>query len=184
MAGSRFSAYARRASRGRHARRAGASLDGVMGNWGDSVVTRREAERQLERAGERALDLYTNDAMAHGVLESLLVEAVGIGLTPQPSPRTAWLDLPPEWEADFQNASLRAWEEWGLDCRNWCDAARRLDFPLQDVSRRLNISSCSAGVSGAPLRRMVFSNSSVSPAGGGCREATAAARIFVRNVND
>ncbi|MFW5487645.1 MAG: phage portal protein [Desulfovibrio sp.] len=121
-------APSRRASRAKHARRSSASLQGALSNWTNSVVSRREAERQIERASERALDLYHNDAMAHGVLESLVVEAVGIGLTPQPAPRTDWVGRSPEWEAEFQSAASRCWEEWGLDCRHWCDATRRLNI--------------------------------------------------------
>ncbi len=124
----RQQAYARRLGRGRHARRTGASLEGAMATWINSTVSQREVERQIERSSERALDLYHNDAMAHGVLESLLVEAVGIGLSPQPSPKTDWLGMDGEWEAEFQSAALRAWEEQGLDCRHWCDAQRRLDY--------------------------------------------------------
>lgn len=119
--------YLRR-NRGRHARRQSASREGALSTWNDSIISRREADRQLELSSERALDLYHNDSMAHGVLESLLVEAVGIGLTPQPSPKTDWLGLSPEWEIDFQSAALRIWESWGLDCRHWCDATRRLNF--------------------------------------------------------
>jgi len=127
--------YMRKKNRGRHARRNSASRDGALATWNNSIVSRREADRQIEISSERALDLYHNDCMAHGVLESLLVEAVGIGLTPQPSPKTEWLGLSPEWETDFQMAALRIWEKWGLDCRHWCDATRRLNFyGLQGLS--------------------------------------------------
>lgn len=118
----------RRASRAKHARRHSASLQGALSNWTNSIVSRREAERQIERSAERALDLYHNDAMTHGVLESLVVESVGIGLTPQPGPRADWLGLTAEWEVEFQTAASRCWEEWGLDCRHWCDATRRLNI--------------------------------------------------------
>ncbi|WP_018124955.1 phage portal protein [Desulfovibrio oxyclinae] len=127
--------HSRRVGRGRHANRNSASLQGAMSSWLRSVVSRREADTQLERSAERALDLYHNDAMAHGVLESLLVEAVGIGLTPQPAPKTEWMGRDAQWEADFQAAALRVWEEWGLDCRHWCDATRRQNYyGLQGLS--------------------------------------------------
>ncbi|MEF2145135.1 MAG: phage portal protein [Desulfovibrionaceae bacterium] len=125
----------RRPWRGRHARRESASLRGPLANWNNSIISRGETDRQLERSAERALDLYTNDAMAHGVLETMLVEAVGIGHTPQPSPKTSWLDLDVEWEDKFQDASRSAWETWGLDCRNWCDAMSRLNiYGLQGLA--------------------------------------------------
>lgn len=121
-------AFPRRQTKARRARRVGASLEGSMASWTNSIVSGREAERQHERSSERSLDLYHNDAMAHGVLESLLVEAVGIGLTPQPSPKTEWLGFDDEWETEFQIAALRVWEEQSLDCRHWCDATRRLNY--------------------------------------------------------
>ncbi|MBI9079181.1 MAG: phage portal protein [Pseudodesulfovibrio sp.] len=124
----RSAAYARRLGRGKRARRTGASMEGSLASWVNSTVSQREAERQVERTGERVLDLYHNDAMSHGVIESLLVEAVGIGLTPQPSPKSDWLGQDAGWESEFQAAALRAWEEHGLDCRHWCDAQRRLDY--------------------------------------------------------
>lgn len=123
-------AYGRAVSRyrGRHARRHGASVQGQLANWTNSLVTRAQAERDMALTADRALDLYTNDAMAHGVLETLLVEAVGIGLTPQPTPGSDWLGKTPEWEDEFRTAALRIWEAWGLDCRNFCDAGGRLDY--------------------------------------------------------
>lgn len=114
--------------RGRRARRSGASTQGVLSTWTNSTVSQREAERQLERTGERSLDLYHNDAMAHGVMESLLVGAIGIGLTPQPSPKADWIGMDDEADALFQAQAARVWEEHGLDCRHWCDAQRRLDY--------------------------------------------------------
>ncbi|XPV75513.1 MAG: phage portal protein [Desulfovibrio sp.] len=125
---SRHTAYAHRMSRGRRARRHGASLEGPLASWTNSIVSSREAERQQERAGERALDLYHNDAMGHGVMESLLVETVGIGLTPTPSPKSEWLGFDTEWESKYHAAALRIWEEHGLDCRRFFDASRMLDY--------------------------------------------------------
>lgn len=113
--------------RGRHVRRNGASMTGQFAGWPSSAISRREAERQLDRSAERAQDLYTNDAMAHGVLESLLVEAVGIGHTPQPAPRP-WLDLSEDQFEEFTAAAIQIWEQWGCDCRRWCDATKRLDY--------------------------------------------------------
>jgi capsid protein len=103
-------------------------MAGAMASWTRSIVGQGEAERQVERVSERALDLYQNDAMAHGVLESLLVETVGIGLTPLPSPKGEWLGFDDEWESSYQSAAMRIWEEHGLDCRHFCDAQRRLDY--------------------------------------------------------
>ncbi|UIJ38546.1 phage portal protein [Desulfobaculum bizertense] len=120
--------HSRARGRGRSVRRTGASVSGTMGNWVSSLVSAMCAEREKRRVADRALDLYTNDAMAHGVMESLVVEAVGIGQTPCFSPRLDLLGRSPEWGEDYQRQALTLFERWGLDCRKWCDAQRRSTF--------------------------------------------------------
>ncbi|NJB66448.1 capsid protein [Desulfobaculum xiamenense] len=114
--------------RGRHAVRHGAARTGTMSNWTNSIVTRRLAEMQRRQVEDRALDLYTNDAMAHGLLEGLTAEGVGIGLTPQLAPDAEWLGLSDAWRHEFQRAGAKLFERWGMDCRFFCDAQRRLNF--------------------------------------------------------
>lgn len=117
-----------RMSRGRRAKRSGAALTGTLGNWRNHTVSSGQAERQIERVSERALDLYTNDAMGHGVMESLLVESIGTGQTPQPSPMAEWIGMDETWAEQFQADALRCYAYWGLDFRNWCDAGRRMNI--------------------------------------------------------
>lgn len=124
----------RRPALGRTAHRAGASVQGHLSTWTRSIVDQRVAEMEKRRISDRALDLYTNDAMGHGLLESLIVEVVGIGLTPQFDPDHEALGLTQPWADEYAAALSRLWSRFGLDCRNWCDAQRRLDiYGLQQL---------------------------------------------------
>lgn len=117
-----------RRNAGRFPRRSGAATTGQLGNWINSVVGQFVAEAEKRRISDRALDLYTNDAMAHGIIETMTAEAVGIGLTPQMAPDAEWLGLSAEWAVEYQRAADKLFERWGLDFRCFCDAQRRLDF--------------------------------------------------------
>lgn len=126
--------FVRRKIYGRSARRDGASVQGQLSTWVNSIVNQAVAERSKALSANRALDLYTNDAMAHGLLESLIVETVGIGLTPQFAPDHETLGLSADWSAHYSTHLSRIWANWALDCRNWCDAQRRLDiYGLQQL---------------------------------------------------
>lgn len=126
--------FVRRPTQGRNPRREGASIQGHLSTWLESTVNQTVAESDKRRVSNRALDLYTNDAMGHGLLESLIVEAVGIGLTPQFEPDHAALGLSQDWAEVTAATMNRAWGRWGLDCRNWCDAQRRLNvYGLQQL---------------------------------------------------
>jgi capsid protein len=120
---------------GRQVRREGASAQGHLTSWTDALVNQIMAEREKHRVSNRALDLYTNDAMAHGLLESLVVEAVGIGVTPHPSPDFEALGRDRKWADTYRRQALRGWNRWGLDCRNFCDATSRLNiYGLQQLA--------------------------------------------------
>lgn len=120
---------------GRTPRRDGASVQGHLSTWVESIVTQTMAETAKLKSSNRALDLYTNDAMGHGLLESLIVETVGIGLTPQFAPDHEALGLTAEWSDAFAAQLSRLWNNWGLDCRKYCDAQRRLDiYGLQQLA--------------------------------------------------
>lgn len=115
-------------SRGRHANRTSAGSQGTLSSWTHSLVSQLQSERQRRRVADRALDLYTNDAMAHGLLESLVVEGIGTGMTPSFTPQAAWLGRDEAWAADYASRAQRVFESWGLDFRCWADAMRRLNF--------------------------------------------------------
>lgn len=126
--------YARTKRYGVTPTRSGASTTGQMASWVNSVISQTLAEREKARVSERAVDLYTNDAMAHGLLESLIVEAVGVGLSPQFAPDHDALGQSQDWGIAMATAQERLWNSWGLDCRNHCDAQRRLNiYLLQQV---------------------------------------------------
>lgn len=115
-------------SRGRHAFRAAASKAGPLSGWTQSLVDRHLAERQRKDVSNRGLDLYTNDSVAHGVLEALVVETIGTGITASPSTRHERVGRDADWGDQYKGAAFRCWEEHGLDFRNFCDATRRLNL--------------------------------------------------------
>ncbi len=112
----------------RHAPRAGGKLVGTLTNWVQATVTRSMAERDKLRTADRALDLYTNEGMAHGLLESLVVEGVGVGFTPQPMPDFETLGFDRDWSGGFVRQALTLFSRWALDPRLYCDAQRRQNF--------------------------------------------------------
>lgn len=130
MSSRRIHRIPRRAQRnaGRYPRRAGAAVTGKLGTWINSIVGQCISESEKRRIADRALDLYTNDAMAHGILESMTAEAVGIGLSPQLTPDAEWLGLSQDWSLEFQRKGEKLFERWGRDFRCFCDSQRRLNF--------------------------------------------------------
>lgn len=121
-------AFSRSRSYGRTVRRSGASLDGTLSNWVNRMISSRTGEREKDMLSGRALDLYTNDALGHALLEGALIETVGIGLSPIFTPRHVWLGRSQEWATEFESAARRIWSTWGLGVHLWADAQRRLNF--------------------------------------------------------
>ena len=122
-------------SRGRHVVRSAASKAGPLSGWQHSIVSRAVAERQRLEVSNRALDLYTNDAVAHGVLEALVVETIGTGITASPSTRHERLGRDGKWGDNYKAAAFRCWEGHGLDFRNFCDATERQNmYGLQSLA--------------------------------------------------
>lgn len=115
-------------SNGRHFRRAGAKVQGSLSNWVTSIVNARIAEMEKRKISNRSWDLYLNDAMAKGIIEGLVVEAVNTGITPQPHPMIRWIGKDAEWQKDYQQKAYDLYEIWGLDFRNFCDATGRCNI--------------------------------------------------------
>lgn len=115
-------------SSGRHFRRAGAKVQGSLSNWVTSVVSARVAEMEKRKISNRSWDLYLNDAMAKGIIEGLVVEAVNTGITPQPHPMIRWLGKNEAWQKEYQQKAYDLYEIWGLDFRNFCDATGRCNI--------------------------------------------------------
>jgi len=117
-----------RKSNGRHFRRAGASVQGSLSNWVSALVDNRVAEMERRKVSNRSWDLYLNDAMAKGIIEGLVVEAVNTGITPQPHPMIRWIGKDSAWQEDYQQKAYDLFEIWGLDWRNFCDATGRCNI--------------------------------------------------------
>ncbi len=118
---------------GRSFRRAGASIKGTLSNWVSHLVSRRLSEAERLKVSNRSWDLYLNDAMAHGIIEGLITEVIGTGLTPQAQPMLRWLDLDVAWQQEFQQRVYDLFEIWGLDPRNFCDATRRQNIYMMQA---------------------------------------------------
>lgn len=122
-------------SSGRWFKRSGASIQGTLSNWVSQVINSRIAESEKRTVANRAWDLYLNDAMAHGILEGMIVEVVGTGLTPQAQPMLTWLGLDIDWQQQYQQKTSDIFELWGMDPRCFCDAQRRLNiYQLQALA--------------------------------------------------
>ncbi|RLB88630.1 MAG: hypothetical protein DRH26_13185, partial [Deltaproteobacteria bacterium] len=113
---------------GRHFKRAGAALQGTLSNWVTAIVHSRIAEIEKRKVSNRAWDLYLNDAMAKGIIEGLVVEAINTGITPQPHPMFEWLGKDSAWQNEYQKKAYDLFEIWGLDFRNFCDATGRCNI--------------------------------------------------------
>jgi len=113
---------------GRHFKRSGASVQGSLSNWVSGLIDSRVSEMQRRKVSNRAWDLYLNDAMAKGIIEGIVIEAVNTGITPQPNPMIRWIGKDSDWQNDYQQKAYDLFEIWGLDFRNWCDATGRLNI--------------------------------------------------------
>lgn len=110
---------------GRWFKRSGASIQGTLSNWTSQLISNRLSESQKRTVSNRSWDLYLNDAMAHGIIEGLITQIIGTGLTPQAQPMLSWLGQTIEWQQQYQQRVYDLFEIWGLDPRNYCDATRR-----------------------------------------------------------
>lgn len=147
-------------SRGRHFTRSGAQLKGTLSNWISQIVHARTAEAEKRKIANRAWDLYLNDAMANGVLNGLVAEAVNTGLTPQPHPMTEWLGKTSEWQTEYQKKSYSLFEIWGLDFRNFPDATGRCNiYMLQSLALFL------WKLEGIAVFQIIYSNDKTRPLG-------------------
>lgn len=112
----------------RRVNRDGAGSYGTLYNYTSSQVTAATDHSQKKTIGDRAWDLYTNDAATSGLIETLAVDIAGPGLTPIVMPMTKRLGLSPEWEDEYQETMRELWELWGLSPSKYCDATRRMNI--------------------------------------------------------
>lgn len=118
---------------GRWFRRSGASIQGTLSNWVNQLINNRISESEKRKVSDRSWDLYLNDAMAHGIIEGMVTEAVGTGLTPQAQPMLGWLGKDIAWQQEYQRRVYDLFEIWGMDCRNFCDATRRQNIYMLEA---------------------------------------------------
>lgn len=121
------------AASGRWFKRQGSSIQGTLSNWTSQLINNRIAESQKRTVSDRSWDLYLNDAMAHGIIEGLVTQVVGTGLTPQAQPMLGWLGQDIEWQTEYQHRVYDLFEIWGLDPRNWCDATGRQNIYMMQA---------------------------------------------------
>lgn len=112
----------------RRVNRDGAGSHGTLYNYTSSQVTAATDHSQKKTIGDRAWDLYTNDAATAGLIETLAVDTAGPGLTPIVMPMTKRLGLSSAWEDEYQETMRDLWELWGLSPSKYCDATRRMNI--------------------------------------------------------
>lgn len=121
--------------RGRSTQRTGAGLDGTLFKYQSRVIDARMAEREKSIAGDRALEMYTNAAVPHGVLEGGITDVVGTGLTPIPNPMQSLTKMSAKKHEKYVETVMEAWEIFTKDSRNFCDVMRRnSDIRLQQYA--------------------------------------------------
>jgi lambda family phage portal protein len=104
-------------------RTAGGRL-GTLGNWTTRLLGRWEEESQHTTIANRARDLVANDPHAASGIKSLVLNAVGRGLTPLAQPKAQLLGI-----SDDQAQAIADQQEW-----NWmlweerADASGKLPF--------------------------------------------------------
>lgn len=115
-------------SLGKHVRRTASQSKGSMSNFITQFVSPWVAELEKLKASERALWLYTNDSVGHGMINSAPVEMVNTGITPQSKPMTEFLGRTTAWEQEYQKRIFQMFEIWGLSWENFCDFTGRNNF--------------------------------------------------------
>lgn len=104
-------------------RRAAGNRD-TMSNWFPQRVSAFMEERDRKLIGMRAEELVSSDAHAAGLVDTIAVNTVGVGLNPQSRVDAKRLGLTPEQAEAFQASCERAWKIW---CRE-ADAGQRMNF--------------------------------------------------------
>lgn len=108
----------------RPVRRTAAGNRDTMSNWFPGRVDAWQEERDRKLVGMRAEDLVASDAHAAGLVDSISVNTVGVGLNPQSRVDAKRLRLSPEEAKAYQASCERAWRIW---CRE-ADAGQRMTF--------------------------------------------------------
>lgn len=105
-------------------RRTAAGSKDTLSNWYPSRVNAFMEERDRKLVGMRAEDLVASDAHAAGLVDTMAVNTVGVGLNPQSRVDATRLGLSPEEAEAFQASAERAWKIWSREA----DAGGRMNF--------------------------------------------------------
>lgn len=108
----------------RPVRRTAAGNRDTLSNWFPGRVDAWQEERDRKLVTMRAEDLVASDAHAAGLVDSISVNTVGVGLNPQSRVDAKRLGLTPEEAKAYQASCERAWKIW---CRE-ADAGGRMTF--------------------------------------------------------
>lgn len=104
--------------------RMAASRRGSMDGWNVRQVNPYSEERERQTIALRAQDLVANDAYAASAVDSMSLNTVGKGLTPQSQPHFDALRINEEEAQEVANQAEWAWQVWSKKA----DAAGRMTF--------------------------------------------------------
>ena len=98
-----------------------------------------DLEPDLQKLRSRTRALIQNSGLASGILNTMVYNVVGEGLTPAPAPRAAMLGVDEETVRAFRAAAKDAWQEWShiADCTEATD--------INGIQRQLERSALESG---------------------------------------
>lgn len=105
-------------------RRAAAGNRNTLSNWYPGRIDNFLEERDRKLVGLRAEDLVASDPHAASLVDSITINTVGVGLTPQSRVDAKRLGLTDDQASAYQASAERVWKTW---CRE-ADAGRRMSF--------------------------------------------------------
>lgn len=111
----------------------GARFNRLAMDWVVSTLTPNAPPWERETLQNRSRDRVLNDPIASSIPDTLCVNIVGPGLTPESRMRSERLGLSEEETEELQTQAEEAFARW----QPWADAAGRLDFQeIQDLVMR------------------------------------------------
>jgi lambda family phage portal protein len=102
----------------------GADISRLLGAWGLGQDTSTTPSWEREALRQRSRDLARNDPAAAGVVETMGLNVVGSGLSPQSRIRAEALGISEDQADELMIQCERAWSDWAP----WADAADTLSF--------------------------------------------------------
>jgi len=96
--------------------RRSAGQTGTLSNWNPRRVDQLKASREREAIVKRALDLEANDPHVSGLIESMNINTIGIGFTPQSRMRQDQLPIDAEAVKALQRQAEWNFALWSKEC--------------------------------------------------------------------